>query len=94
MERHGVGLTVSINFNIQSLGQSVDNRSTNTVQATGGCIGSAAKFSTSVQFGENNLDTRKSSFWLNINRHSAAVIFYGHAAVFIEFYSDVLAVTG
>ncbi|CAB4631908.1 unannotated protein [freshwater metagenome] len=63
------------------------------MQATGGCIGSAAKFSTSVQLGENNLDTRQSRFWLNINRHTAAVIFYGHAAVFIEFYSDVLAVT-
>ena len=64
------------------------------MQTTGGCIGSAAEFSTSVQFCENNLDTRQSRFWLDVNGNSASVIFYGHAAVFIQFYGDVLAVTG
>ena len=64
------------------------------MQTTGGCVGSAAKFSTGVQFGENNFDTRESGFWLDVNGNSTAVIFYGHTAVFIQFYGDMLAVTG
>jgi hypothetical protein len=47
-----------------------------------------------VQFGEDNLYTRKASFWFNVHWDASAVIFNGYAAVFLQLNDYFLAVSG
>jgi hypothetical protein len=45
-----------------------------------------------MKFGEDNLNTRKSSFGLDVHRDSSAVIFDGYAAVFLQLNEDFFTV--
>jgi hypothetical protein len=64
------------------------------VESTRSCIGTRTEFSTRVQFGENNLNTRKASFWFNVHWDTSTVIFNGYAAVFLKLNDYFFAVSG
>jgi hypothetical protein len=64
------------------------------VKSTGSRVGTRSEFSTCVQFGENNLNTRKTSFWFNVNWDASTVIFNGYAAVFLQLNNYFFTVSG
>ena len=46
-----------------------------------------------MKFGENNLNTRKAGFGLDVHWDTSTVVFNGHAAVFLQFDKDFLTVS-
>ena len=61
-------------FDLQPLGQGIDYRCTNPVQTAGNLVSAAAEFSSCVQDGKDNGDSRDAQFWLDADRNSSTVI--------------------
>jgi hypothetical protein len=56
MERHRVGLAAAVDFDVQTLGQGVDDGGADAVQTAGRRVGAAAELAAGVQLREHDLD--------------------------------------
>ena len=89
---HLIDAAVLVNFNLQPLGKSVNNRRTDTVQTAGDLVASAAELTACVQNGINNLKCGLAGLFLNINGNTAAVIAYADNIAFLDSYFNFGAV--
>src|SRR5699024_6750071 len=74
-------LAISMNIDIEMFRQSIDNRCTDTVYATGNFITTTAEFPAGVQNRHNYFQCRTACFLLLIDRNAAAIVFDGDAVI-------------
>ncbi len=77
----GIKISVAANLDAQPLRQSINNRNTDAMQATGNFIRFAAKFSASVQSAHYNFKRRFFRLRMNINRNASTIIGNRHLIV-------------
>jgi hypothetical protein len=93
VERHRVRLTVTVNFDVETLRKCVYDRGAHTMQTAGCGIGAGAKLATSVQLGKDNLDTGETGFRLDINGDTSSSVTNLNRAVGVESNINHVSVT-
>ena len=85
---------VAAHFDVQLLGQRVDDGDADAVQTTGDLVAAAAEFTAGVQLGENNLDSGHALVGHHLDGDTAPVIDAGRGAVCVQRDRDLGAVPG
>jgi hypothetical protein len=89
VERHCPGFTLTIDFNIEALRQSIHNGRADTVKTSGGGVRTSAKLSTGMKFRKDQFDTGETGAGLDIDGDAAAQVGNRHAAIGVEGNRDV-----
>ena len=92
-EFHLIDLPIFVHVHFQPLGQRVDDRGADAVQAAGDLIAPAAEFAARVQHGEHDLQRGLAGLRLNIHGDAAAVIADADDIAGLDGELDVAAVT-
>ena len=85
---------VTAHFNVQLLGQRVDDGDTDAVQTAGDLEAAAAEFAAGVQLGKNNLDSGHALVGHHLDGDAATVVHAGRRAVCVQRDRDLGAVPG
>src|SRR5690606_23928546 len=93
-ERHRVRLAAAIDLDVEALGEGVDDRCADAVQAAGCRIRAAAELSAGVQLGEDHLDTAEPRARLDVDGDAATAVVHLDAAVGVQPDVDPRAVAG
>ena len=89
-----VYLTVTLDINITPLGQGVDHRSADAMQAAGYHVGLAAEFSPGMKHGHYRFQGGYLGGGMNIYRDTAPVIRDAYGIILINCHNDTIAATG
>ena len=83
-ESHGVLLAVAPDAQLEPLGQRVDDRDADAVQAAGHLVGVLVEFSAGVQLGHDDLGRRDAFVLVDVDRDAAAVVAHRARTVGVE----------
>ena len=90
-----VKLAIAGDFDNHGIGERVDNRGADPMQAAGGLIGFAREFTTGMQGAQDHL---KSGFVgkprMRVNRNAAPIIADGYGIICMEFDFDAICMAG
>ena len=89
---HLIDFAFLVDLDRQPLGQGVDDRRADAVQAAGNLVAAAAEFTARVQNGVNDLERGPAGLRLNVDGNAAAVVGHGDGIAGVDRYGDVLAV--
>ena len=89
---HLIDLPVFVHVHFQPLGQGVDDRCADAVQAAGDLIAPAAELAARVQHGVDDLERGTARLRLNVDRNAAAVIHNGDGVALVDRHLNFRAV--
>ena len=84
---------VTAYFQLQPLGQGVNHRDTDAMEAARHLVGGIVEFAAGVQDGEHHFGSRYSFSRMDVGRDTTTVVHYRNRAVQIDADSDVVTVT-
>ena len=93
-ERHGPGLAVAVDLDVETLGQRVHHRRTHTVEPAGGGVRPRPELSAGVKLGEDDLDPAQPGLRLDVDRDAASRVAHLHAVVGVQHHLDLGSVAG
>jgi hypothetical protein len=89
-----VQLALPAHLDFQPLGQGVDRRYADAVQAAGHLVRAAAELAAGMQLGHHRFKRRFARLLVDADRDAAAPVLYGHAAVFADRNRNPVTVAG
>ena len=94
-ERHAIELLAARDLDLQPVGEGVDHRHADAVQAAGGLVDLGVELAAGVQRAHDHFQRRLVlELGMRIDRHAAAVIGDGNEAVLVELDLDPVGVAG
>ena len=90
----GVHLVLAVNRDLHPLGEGIDHRHTNAVQAARNLVATRAKLAAGVQHREHGFKGALTGARVDIGGDAAAVVGDGARAVVVEHRQDLVAVAG
>ncbi len=93
-EGHAVLVAVTLDLDLDLVGQGVDHRDAHAVQAAGELVVLVGELAAGVQLGEDQLDAGDAFFRVDVHRHAAAVVDHFQRVVGVEDHLDGLGVAG
>jgi hypothetical protein len=93
VERHGVGLAIAVNLDVEALGEGVDDRGTHPMETTGCCVRAGAELAAGVQFCEDDLDPAETGLWFDVHGNTAGAVVHLDGIISVEDDADLITVT-
>ena len=93
LEGNAIALAITTHFNFHTFTKCVNAGYTYTVQTTGNLITAIAKFTTGVENGHNNFNSRLAFFFHHIYRNTTTVITNGNAIICVNSYLNIITKT-
>ena len=90
LKSNAIALTITTHFNFHTFTKCVNAGYTYTVKTTGNLITAIAKFTTSVEHGHNNFNSRLAFFFHHIYRNTTTIITNGNAIICVNNYLDII----
>src|SRR5436305_1298569 len=78
------GLPLAPDLQLQGLGEGVDHRDADAVEAAGDLVGVLVELTARVQLGHDDLGRRPSLFLVDVDRDAAAVVLHRHRVVGVD----------
>ena len=93
LKSHLVDIALALHSNFDPIGQGIDHRNSHTMQAARKLVVVGAKLTAGMQFGHDNFDTTLPIFWVNIDWHTAAIVFNRQRTILIDNNTDFIGMS-